>query len=142
MFHHLKAFGRAVGAPLGAIICTLAIGFAIVAAISDDPVLAYHELLFANFASLSNFALFLNRATPLTLIALGVIFSFRAGVFNVGGEGQLYVGAISAAVVGVGLSQLPAPILLPISILAGVLAGPFLGGYRLSSRYGWLWTRW
>lgn len=127
MLHHLKAFGRATAAPVGAIVCTLAIGFAVVCAISDEPMLAYHDLLFANFASLSNFALFLNRATPLTLIALGVIFSFRAGVFNVGGEGQLYAGAIAAAMVAVAFARLPAIVLLPAAVLAGVVAGAFLG---------------
>ncbi len=92
-----RSFLRAIGAPLGAIALTMALGFLLVASITDEPVQAYRDLLFANFDSLGNFALFLNRATPLTLIALGVIFSFRAGVFNVGGEGQLYAGAIAAA---------------------------------------------
>jgi len=118
---------QALGGPLAAIVLTLALGFVLVAAITDQPIEAYRELLFANFDSLGNFALFLNRATPLTLIALGVIFSFRAGIFNVGGEGQLYAGAISATVVGVYLSGLTPFLLLPLSILAGVIAGGILG---------------
>ena len=72
---------RAMYAPVAAILLTLALGFLLVVAVTDDPVRAYRDLLFANFDSLGNFALFLNRATPLTLIALGVIFSFRAGIF-------------------------------------------------------------
>ncbi|MFT4000481.1 MAG: ABC transporter permease [Rhizobium sp.] len=124
---YFKEFGHAIGAPLAAIVATLTIGFLLVTAITDEPVQAYHDLLFANFESLSNFGLFLNRATPLTLIALGVIFSFRAGVFNVGGEGQLYAGAIAAAVVAIIGSSLPGIILLPVSILAGIVAGAFLG---------------
>ncbi|PTE10258.1 ABC transporter permease [Mesorhizobium helmanticense] len=118
---------KAIRAPVAAIALTLAIGFVLVAAITDEPVRAYRDLLFANFDSLGNFALFLNRATPLTLIALGVIFSFRAGVFNVGGEGQLYAGAIAATVVGVFLSGLPAIVLFPLAVAAGILAGAFLG---------------
>ncbi|PSJ64692.1 ABC transporter permease [Kumtagia ephedrae] len=118
---------RALGAPLVAIAITMALGFLLVASITDDPVQAYRDLLFANFDSLGNFALFLNRATPLTLIALGVIFAFRAGIFNVGGEGQLYAGAIAATVVGVFLADLPAVLLLPLAVATGIIAGAILG---------------
>ncbi|UVK45717.1 ABC transporter permease [Mesorhizobium sp. AR07] len=118
---------KAIRAPVAAIALTLAIGFVLVAAITDEPVRAYRDLLLANFDSLGNFALFLNRATPLTLIALGVIFSFRAGVFNVGGEGQLYAGAITATVIGVFLSGLPAVVLFPLVVVGGILAGALLG---------------
>jgi len=123
----LKKTVRAMYAPVAAILLTLALGFLLVMAITDDPVRAYRDLLFANFDSLGSFALFLNRATPLTLIALGVIFSFRAGIFNVGGEGQLYAGAITATVIGVAFAGLPAFILLPLALAGGVLAGAFLG---------------
>ncbi|QKC97385.1 ABC transporter permease [Mesorhizobium sp. NZP2298] len=118
---------KAIRAPVAAIALTLAIGFVLVAAITDEPVRAYRDLLLANFDSLGNFALFLNRATPLTLIALGVIFSFRAGVFNVGGEGQLYAGAITATVIGVSLSGLPTVVLFPLVVVGGILAGALLG---------------
>ncbi len=120
-------FLLAIRAPVLAILLTLAIGFALVVAITDDPVRAYRDLMFANFDSLGNFALFLNRATPLTLIALGVIFSFRAGIFNVGGEGQLYAGAIATTVIGVTFSGLPAILLFPLAVAAGIVAGAFLG---------------
>lgn len=123
----LRGFLRAVRAPVLAILLTLGLGFVLVSAITDDPVRAYRDLLFANFDSLGNFALFLNRATPLTLIALGVIFSFRAGIFNVGGEGQLYAGAITTTVVGVMFAGLPAIVLFPLALAAGIVAGAFLG---------------
>jgi simple sugar transport system permease protein len=123
----VRHFLQAVGGPLATIVLTLALGFVLVASLADQPVEAYRQLLFANFDSLGNFALFLNRATPLTLIALGVIFSFRAGIFNVGGEGQLYAGAIVTTVVGVYLAGMPPLLLLPLSIAAGVVAGGILG---------------
>ncbi|MDG2289368.1 MAG: hypothetical protein P8K83_06150, partial [Woeseiaceae bacterium] len=105
----------------------MALGFLLVAAISDEPVLAYRELLFANFDSLSNFALFLNRATPLVLISVGITFAFRAGVFNVGGEGQLFAGAIATTVVGIAFAGLPAVILFPFAVIAGIAAGAAVG---------------
>ena len=85
----------AVASVLGPPVAVLVGGFALVLAISSDPILAYKDLLFANFYSASNFALFVNRTTPLLLVGLSVVLSFRAGVFNVGGEGQLYLGAVA-----------------------------------------------
>jgi len=118
---------HALKAPLGAIALTMALGFLLVAAISDEPVLAYRELLFANFDSLSNFALFLNRATPLVLISVGITFAFRAGVFNVGGEGQLFAGAIATTAVGIAFAGLPAVILFPLAVIVGIAAGAAVG---------------
>lgn len=123
----LTRFFRAIRAPLAAILLTLALGFVLLASITDEPARAYRDLLLANFDSLGNFALFLNRATPLTLIALGVVFSFRAGIFNVGGEGQLYAGAVATTVVAIAFAGLPAALLLPLTIVCGILAGAILG---------------
>ena len=55
------------------------------------------------------------------------MFAFRAGVFNVGGEGQLYLGAIGAALTALTLSGLPPVLLLPLTVAAGVLAGAVWG---------------
>lgn len=118
---------RAIRAPVAAIALTLALGFVLVASITDEPVRAYRDLLLANFDSLGNFALFLNRATPLTLIALGVVFAFRAGIFNVGGEGQLYAGAMTATLVALAGASLPGFILLPLALAGGIAAGGLVG---------------
>ena len=61
------------------------------------------------------------RAIPLTLVAIGLAIAFRAGVFNIGGEGQLVLGAIAAAVVA--LSGLPGPLALIGALVAAALAG-------------------
>ncbi len=123
----IPEFLRTVRGPIAAILLTLALGFLLVWSITDHPVQAYRDLLFANFNSLGNFALFLNRATPLTLIALGVVVSFRAGIFNVGGEGQLYAGAVTTTVVAIALPSLSPWLLLPLALAAGVLAGAVVG---------------
>jgi general nucleoside transport system permease protein len=121
------ALWRALAGPVGAIALVLAGGFILVLLISSDPILAYHDLLFANFHSRSNFALFVNRATPLLLIGLGVIFSFRAGVFNVGGEGQLYLGAMAAAATALALPGAPFPLAALVAVAAGLAAGAIWG---------------
>jgi len=63
------------------------------------------------------------RSVPLILTGLAVALAFRAGVWNIGAEGQLYAGAIAAAAVGLAGSGLPGPILLPGVLLAASLAG-------------------
>jgi ABC-type uncharacterized transport system permease subunit len=67
------------------------------------------------------------RATPLIFAGLAVALAFRCGLFNIGVEGQLAIGALLAAWVGVNLAGLPAVLLLPLTLLAGALGG-FLWG--------------
>ncbi len=61
-------------------------------------------------------------------MALGVVIAFRGGVLNIGGEGQITVGALAATAVALALPRFPALILIPICILAGALAGAAWGG--------------
>lgn len=113
--------------PLVATALTLAIGFVIVLFVSDQPLLAYDQLLLGNFSNAANIGNLLNRVTPLLLIALGIVFAFRAGVFNVGGEGQLFLGAISAATVALYGPALPGPLMVLACIAGGVVAGAVWG---------------
>src|SRR5882757_2647966 len=63
------------------------------------------------------------RSVPLILIGLGIAIAFRAGVFNIGAEGQFYAGAIAATWVGLHLAGHPAPLALGALLLASALAG-------------------
>jgi len=65
------------------------------------------------------------RAVPLILTGLAVGLSFKAGVFNLGAEGQLLVGAAAGAAVSIKLSALPGPFIIVIALVAGALAGAF-----------------
>jgi simple sugar transport system permease protein len=123
----LKDAAVSLRQPLLAVALTLVIGFVIVALVSDRPVAAYYELLLGNFSSPQALGNLLNRTVPILLIGLGIVFAFRGGVFNVGGEGQLYLGAISAAAVGLALPSLPGLVLIPLCLLVGVLAGAVWG---------------
>jgi simple sugar transport system permease protein len=60
------------------------------------------------------------RATPLVFTGLAVALGFRAGLFNIGAEGQLVIGAFAAAMTGVALASWPAFVLLPVTLLAGM----------------------
>lgn len=66
------------------------------------------------------------RGVPLILAGLGVSLAFRAGLFNIGGEGQIVVGAVAAGWVGFGLS-LPPVVHVLVAIVAGALAGGLWG---------------
>jgi len=65
-------------------------------------------------------------AMPIMLTGLSVAFAFRTGLFNIGAEGQLLVGAFASIALGL-LVDLPAPILLPMMVLGGMLAGAIWG---------------
>src|SRR5262249_3394027 len=68
------------------------------------------------------------RATPLILTGLAVAVAFRAGVFNIGAEGQFLVGAVAQATVALTLHALPSVVLLPPALGAGAVAGAAWAG--------------
>ncbi len=78
----------------------------------------------------------LSRATPLILTGLAAAVAFRAKLWNIGGEGQLYMGALAATWLGTGALDLPAFIMIPFLLIAGALAGgavlivPALSSYQ------------
>jgi general nucleoside transport system permease protein len=65
----------------------------------------------------------LTAAAPVTLAGLGIALGFRAGLFNIGAEGQLILGGLAAVVVGFAFTGLPAFVHLPLALLAGALVG-------------------
>ena len=80
----------------------------------------------------------LTLTTPYIFAGLAVALGFRGGLFNIGAEGQIFLGGLAAAFVGYSLKGLPAIIHLPLAILAGILAGAVWGaipGY-LKARFG------
>lgn len=75
-------------------------------------------------------------STPLIFAGLGVALGFRAGLFNIGAEGQLFIGALTATYVGYSFTNLPAIIHIPLALLAG-----FIGGGIWGYIPGWLKAR-
>lgn len=89
------------------------------ASVSEAYLLMYKGALGSVFAASELTA----RATPLILTGLAAAIAFRAKLWNIGAEGQLYAGALAAVAVGSGHLSVPADALLPLVILAGALAG-------------------
>ncbi|NJO06125.1 MAG: ABC transporter permease [Chloroflexaceae bacterium] len=77
------------------------------------------------FGSVSGITQTLAKATPLLLVGLGIAIAFRASMINIGGEGQIMAGAMASTMCALALRDLPGIVLLPLSALAGTLAGGF-----------------
>jgi simple sugar transport system permease protein len=88
-----------------------------------NPVTVYGEMLVGAFGSLNGLAETLLYATPILLTALATILSFRCGVWNVGGDGQLYLGAFATVGLGFNTLGLPSAALLPMVALGAFVAG-------------------
>jgi ABC-type uncharacterized transport system permease subunit len=117
-------------APLGALTATLAVCALLVAWAGAPVGETYRLLLEGGFGSRFALTETLTRATPLILTGLAVAVAFRARLFNIGAEGQLYAGALAAVAVG-GLHGgtgfgLPDGLLYPLMILAAMAAGALL----------------
>jgi general nucleoside transport system permease protein len=106
--------------------------------VGSDVPRAFTGFFRGAFGSLYGISEVLVRATPLMLAGLGVSIGFSSGFFNIGAEGQLYMGAAAAAAVGVLCPGLPAGILLPLAILASLAAGAFWSAVPglLKARFG------
>ncbi len=84
---------------------------------------AYRTILTTSFRTANGFVQTLLKFVPLVLMSLAFTIPLKAGKFNIGGEGQLIVGATGAAAVGILLADLPLLILLPLVLAAGVVCG-------------------
>lgn len=125
-------------APVGAVLAALTL-CALLVAWTGAPVLRAYGLLVEGAIG-SRFALTetLTRATPLILTGLAAAVAFRTKLWNIGAEGQLYMGALVAVMLGGGALNLPPWLLLPTVLLGGALAGglTLLGPAVLKVRFG------
>lgn len=119
--------------PLGAIAGALLVGGVMISIAGFNPVDTYSAMLDGALGSSQNIGVTVTNAIPLLLAGLGVALPFRCGLLNIGGEGQIYVGALFATLVAIGFPGLPAPIHLPLALLAG-----FVGGGLWGAIPGWM----
>jgi len=94
-----------------------------------DPLKAYSSLFDGAFGSSYAISLTLSKSVPLIFVGLAVGFALQGGLFNIGGEGQIYIGGFTAAIVGLALPGfMPGFIALPLAILGGIMGGFLWGG--------------
>lgn len=118
---------NALQGPLLAILGAVLIGALIMLITGHNPLQAYWAMLEGAVGG-QNLSATINRAAPIVGMGLTAAIAFRAGFFNLGGEGQLVLGALTTAVVAIYV-PLPGPLLLPLSILAAAL---------VAGLYAWL----
>jgi simple sugar transport system permease protein len=114
--------------PVFATFGALLVGAIMLLFLNVNPIEAYKALWEGAFGSSNAFAETLVKATPLLLVAIGICISFRGDVINIGGEGQMVIGAILATWVGLSLTSLPGWLVIILAMLAGFLGGAIWGG--------------
>lgn len=113
-------------------------GAVLIAAIGQDPAEVYSKMFTDTLGNTYGLGQVFFKATPLIFTGLSVAFAFRAGLFNIGAEGQLTIGAFASALVGFTFLNLPWIILIPLSIAAGFAGGAVWAGIAgyLKARFG------
>lgn len=113
--------------PVSGMLVALLIGAIMLLFLNVNPLVAYGEMLGGAFGSVSGLTQTLVKATPLLLVGLGICIAFRASVINIGGEGQIIVGALAATWFPLAFRTWPGWILIPSTLLVGFLAGAVWG---------------
>jgi len=119
--------------PVISVFVALVIGAIFVLISGHNPIQAYAALILGAFGSPYDVSETLVIAVPLTLAGLSVAVAFRTGLFNIGAQGQLLVGALAAGWTGSQFADWPGFVLLPLTLISGVVAGGLYGAIA-----GWL----
>lgn len=135
--------GRAAGlssvlSPLVAVAAAFLVGGLVVLAIGENPLRIYAILFRGAFGSVDALGLVLFNAVPLVFTGLAVAFAFQSGLFNIGGEGQLYMGAFVCTLAGLSATGLHPVLMIPFLVLASAAGGAAWGAIPgfLKARFG------
>ena len=107
------------------VVLALAVGALIMALTGHSPAEGYGALLNGVFGSKRGIASMLYKSAQLAITGIATIVASRGGVFNVGGEGQMYLGALAAAWMGTLLKGVSPWLAIPICLLTAIAAGAF-----------------
>lgn len=131
----MKRSLRAFGFALAGLAVGLGLGLALSAVAGENPLTVAKVIFQSAFGSRYDLGMTLFYTTPLIFTGLSVAVAFHAGLFNIGAEGQLTLGALAATVAALSVPGLP-PVVAPLfGLLCGMLAGGFWGWLP-----GWLRT--
>jgi general nucleoside transport system permease protein len=111
----------------GSALAALLVGAVMLLALGANPFEGYRALLDGAFGSGYALSATAVKAVPLLLVGVGICIAFRANVFNIGGEGQIAMGALLATATALAFPGLPAVVLIPLTILAGAVGGGVWG---------------
>lgn len=114
--------------PVFATLAALLVGAVMLIILQVNPIVAYRALIDGAFGSTNAFAETLVRATPLLLVGLGICIAYRGSVINIGGEGQMIMGALVGVWAGLTFPNLPGWLMIVIAMVLGTIAGSIWGG--------------
>ncbi|MFZ1080559.1 MAG: ABC transporter permease [Candidatus Kryptoniota bacterium] len=118
--------------PVIAVILSFAVGAIFIVMVGQNPIDVYSALFSQTIGSWYGIGQLLFKSTPLIFTGLSVAICFRAGLFNIGAEGQLQMGSFTTALVGMKTVDVPSYIEIPLLTLAGIIGGGlwgFIPGY-------------
>jgi simple sugar transport system permease protein len=123
--------------PIAAILGALLVGAIMLLLLGANPIAGYVALFQGAFGSTNSIADTAVKATPLLLVGIGICISFRGGVINIGGEGQMILGALGAIALGLIFPTGPGWLIITLALLVGFAAGGLWGGIPgyLKARY-------
>ena len=107
---------------ISVIVCMILSGI-VIAIMGEDPIEAYVQLFRGAFVGNFNLGSTLEKFVPLLLTGLAFIVGAKVGVFNVGVEGELYLGAVTAAFVGYSVKGLPSVLHITLCFAAAMAVG-------------------
>ncbi len=124
--------------PVAAVVAAFVVTGLLMAVTGVNPIRAYTYLFLHSFTDRNSLAEIVVRTGPLLLTGLAVAVAFQCGMWNIGAEGQLYVGAIATTGIGITFIHLPSVILLPLIVLVSMGAGGLYGALPawLKVRFG------
>jgi ABC-type uncharacterized transport system permease subunit len=113
--------------PIAAVILSLLTGALLLLAIGESPLSAYESMFRAAFGSPFSISVTIGKAMPRLIAGLGIALALRAGLWNIGAEGQIYVAGSASTAVILYAPDLPFPVVLILALVAGTLAGAIWG---------------
>ena len=113
--------------PILAALAAFIVGALMLLALGANPLQAYAALIEGAFGSVNSLADTVVKATPLLFVGVGICIAFRGGVINIGGEGQLVVGALAATVAALSFPNWPSWAIIPFALILGFLGGAIWG---------------
>lgn len=123
----LYAFALRTLIPFAGVIVALLLSALVLLLLGASPVQAYGAMFRGAFGSVNGLSQSLVKATPLLLVGLGVCIAYRASVINVGGEGQIILGALAGTWLALTFPDAPRFLLVPSCMIVGFIAGAFWG---------------
>ena len=133
----IRRVQEALAVPVASFVAALGVGALLILLAGENPFSVYAELFAGTLGSWYGIGQMLSKATPLIFTGLAVAVAFRAGLFNIGAEGQMTAGGLAAALTGVALPHAPSIVVVPACLAAAAAAGAvaaFLPGWLRARR--------